>query len=106
MKSIQTKESFTQIIKSDKPVIVKFYANWCPDCKRMDLFIGDIIEKFNNYAWYEVNSDEVEGLAQENDVMGIPSLLIFKDGKKIAHQHSAHTKTPEEVTLFLEKELT
>ena len=105
MEAIHTKEEFGKIINSDKPVIVKFYADWCPDCKRMDMFIGDILETYNAYDWYEVNSDEVEGIAQENEVMGIPSLLIFQNGKKLAHQHSAFTKSPEEVTAFLEKEL-
>ncbi|CQR48281.1 Thioredoxin-like protein YdbP [Paraliobacillus sp. PM-2] len=105
MKHINTKEAFNQVIQSEKPVIVKFYADWCPDCKRMDMFIGDILETYKDYQWYEVNSDEIEGLAQTYEVMGIPSLLIFKNGEKIAHQHSAYTKTPEEVTAFLEKEL-
>ncbi|WP_407271966.1 thioredoxin family protein [Radiobacillus sp. PE A8.2] len=105
MKAIKTKEEFYEVISSDKPVIVKFFADWCPDCKRMDMFIGDILEEYNQYEWYEVNSDEVEGLAQEHEVMGIPSLLIFQNGEKLAHQHSAFTKSPEEVTEFLQQQL-
>ncbi|MFB1051746.1 thioredoxin family protein [Paraliobacillus sp. JSM ZJ581] len=103
MKHIESKEEFDQVIQSEQPVIVKFYADWCPDCKRMDMFIDDILEVYTDYQWYEVNSDEIEDIAQEYEVMGIPSLLIFKNGEKIAHQHSAYTKTPEEVTAFLEK---
>ncbi|WP_407271955.1 thioredoxin family protein [Radiobacillus sp. PE A8.2] len=105
MKAIKTKEEFNEIISSDQPVIVKFYANWSPDCKRMDMFIGDILEGYSQYEWYEVNSDEVEGLAQEHEVMGIPSILIFQNGEKLAHQHSAFTKSPEEVTEFLQQQL-
>lgn len=105
MKDIHTKAEFQQVIQSEQPVIIKFYADWCPDCKRMDMFIGDIMDQFNQYQWYQVNSDEIEGIAHENEVMGIPSLLIFDKGKKIAHQHSAYTKTPEEVTTFLQKNL-
>ena len=100
MKAIETVEQFNEVIASDKPVIIKFYADWCPDCKRMDMFIGDILEQYNNYDWYEVNSDEVEGLA-----MGIPSLLIFQNGEKLAHRHSAYTKTPDDVLEFLQEEL-
>lgn len=82
MEAIQTVEQFNEVIQSDKPVIIKFYADWCPDCKRMDMFIGDIMEQYNQFDWYQVNSDEVEGLAQKYEVMGIPSLLIFENGEK------------------------
>ncbi|KPH75650.1 thioredoxin family protein [Oceanobacillus caeni] len=105
MEHIQTKEKFNEVIQSSEPVIVKFFADWCPDCKRMDMFIGGILEEFNNYKWYEVNTDEIEGIAQEYEVMGIPSILIFQNGEKLAHQHSAYTKTPESVTEFLHQQL-
>lgn len=105
MKEIDTKESFKQIIQSENPVIIKFYADWCPDCKRMDLFIGGVIEEYSQYEWYQVNTDKVEGLAEEYEVMGIPSILIFQNGEKLAHQHSAYTKTPEEVEEFLGQQL-
>ncbi|GGJ90764.1 thioredoxin-like protein YdbP [Lentibacillus kapialis] len=105
MKHIDTEKQFNEIIQSDAPVIVKFFADWCPDCKRMDMFIGEVMDEFNNYAWYEINSDEVEGIAAKYDVMGIPSILIFKDGEKIAHQHSADTKTPDSVSNFLHQQL-
>ena len=82
MESIQTTENFNKIIQSDQPVIIKFEAGWCPDCKAMDLWIDPIIEKYNAYQWYSVNRDELEDVAANHDVMGIPSLLIFKNGEK------------------------
>ena len=105
MEAIKTEAAFQEIIQSEKPVIIKFFADWCPDCKRMDMFIGEIMEEFNGYDWYEVNSDEVSGLAEKYEVMGIPSILLFQNGKKIAHQHSAYTKTPDSVTDFLKQHL-
>ncbi|MFC4025350.1 thioredoxin family protein [Oceanobacillus longus] len=105
MEAIQTVEEFNKIIESEEPVIVKFFADWCPDCKRMDMFIGEVQEEFKNYQWYEVNSDEVTGLAEQYEVMGIPSVLIFQNGEKLAHQHSAYTKSPESVTEFLHQQL-
>ncbi|ENH96378.1 thioredoxin [Gracilibacillus halophilus YIM-C55.5] len=105
MKSIESVEQFNEIIASEQPVIIKFFADWCPDCKRMDMFIGEIMEEYDQYDWYQVNSDEVQGLAEKYEVMGIPSLLIFKDGEKIAHRHSAYTKTPDDVLEFLQNEL-
>ncbi|WP_347861597.1 thioredoxin family protein [Salimicrobium sp. PL1-032A] len=101
MKEINTIEQFQSTIEKEDPVIVKFEAEWCPDCKRMDMFIGDILEEYNNYEWFVVNNDVLPEPAQKYEVMGIPSILIFQKGEKIAHLHSANAKTPEEVENFL-----
>ncbi|AWX21135.1 thiol reductase thioredoxin [Bacillus subtilis subsp. subtilis] len=102
---ITTNEQFNELIQSDKEIIVKFYADWCPDCTRMNMFIGDILEEYNQNDWYELNKDELPDLAEKYQVMGIPSLLIFKNGEKTAHLHSANAKTPEEVTEFLSEHI-
>src|SRR5699024_3152939 len=101
MEPISTNDQFKTTIQSDNPVIVKFEAGWCPDCKAMDMWIDPIVEKYNNYNWYTVNRDELEHAAADNDVMGIPSLLVFKNGEKLAHLHSANAKSPEQVESFL-----
>ncbi|WP_192959310.1 thioredoxin family protein [Staphylococcus cohnii] len=101
MESINTNDQFKNTVQSDEPVIVKFEAGWCPDCKAMDMWIDPIVEKYNNYNWYTVNRDELEDASAENDVMGIPSLLVFKNGEKLAHLHSANAKSPEQVESFL-----
>ncbi|MCY7785712.1 thioredoxin family protein [Bacillus inaquosorum] len=105
MKKITTNEQFNELIQSDKEIIVKFYADWCPDCTRMNMFIGDILEEYNQNDWYELNKDELPKTAEKYQVMGIPSLLIFKNGEKTAHLHSANAKTPEEVTEFLSEHI-
>ncbi|WP_100332243.1 thioredoxin family protein [Bacillus xiapuensis] len=102
MKIINSEEQFQQLISQDHPVIIKFSANWCPDCRRMDMFIGEIIAEYSQYTWHEINRDDFPELADRYDVMGIPSLLIFQNGKKTAHLHSAHAKTPEQVRDFLQ----
>lgn len=105
MESIQSVETFNEAIACEHPVIVKFQADWCPDCRRMDMFIGGIIEEYNNYQWYDVNRDQLPELAEKYEVMGIPSLLVFQNGQKTAHLHSADAKTPEEVQEFLQASL-
>ncbi|GFZ78256.1 thioredoxin-like protein YdbP [Compostibacillus humi] len=105
MEYIGTMEKFNEVIQSEAPVIIKFFADWCPDCKVMDMFIGEVLEEFQQYNWYEVNTDELKGIAEEYEVMGIPSILIFQNGEKLAHQHSAYTKTPESVKEFLHQQL-
>ncbi|PKR83932.1 thioredoxin family protein [Heyndrickxia camelliae] len=102
MEEVKSLETFEQLISSDEPVIMKFFAGWCPDCTRMNMFIDDVIKDYNQYKWYEINRDEFPDLAEKYSVMGIPSLLIFKNGEKLAHLHSANAKSPEQVREFLD----
>lgn len=104
MKAISTIEEFNQIISNDEEVIIKFTAGWCPDCTRMDMFINPIIEEYKQYKWFEINRDELPEVADKYDVMGIPSLLIYQNGDKKAHLHSANAKSPEQVTEFLQNQ--
>lgn len=105
MRTISQYAEFEEIIQSDQPVVIKFFADWCPDCTRMNQWIDPIIDEYNAYNWYQINRDQVPEAATENDVMGIPSLLVFKNNEKIAHLHSANAKTPEDVKSFLSENL-
>ncbi|MFP7495005.1 thioredoxin family protein [Terribacillus saccharophilus] len=105
MEQINSKEKFNEVIMSEEPIIVKFFADWCPDCTRMNMFIDQVLAEYGNYKWYELNNDEVPDVAQEQDVMGIPSILLFQNGEKLAHLHSANAKSPEEVIAFLQQQL-
>ncbi|WLR42136.1 thioredoxin family protein [Bacillus carboniphilus] len=105
MEKITTADQFNQLIGSDKEVLIKFVTNWCPDCTRMDMFIGEILEEYNDYQWYEIDKDDFPEIAETYQVMGIPSILIFKNNEKLGHLHSANAKTPEEVRSFLSNHL-
>ncbi|AYC30059.1 thioredoxin family protein [Paenisporosarcina cavernae] len=102
MKTISTNKDFQDILNSGQEVMIKFQANWCPDCRRMDMFIDPIVEQYQQYEWYDIDRDELPEIAEQFDVRGIPSLLRFKNGEKLAHLHSANAKSPEQVTEFLE----
>ncbi|MEK3937487.1 thioredoxin family protein [Sporosarcina sp. FSL W7-1349] len=102
MKPITTEEQFNEVITGDGKSLIKFQAGWCPDCTRMDMFIDPIVEKYDMYTWYEVDRDVLPEIAEKYDVMGIPSLLIFSNGEKEAHLHSANAKSPQQVTDFLD----
>lgn len=102
MEKITATQQFEEIIKRDTPVLVKFETTWCPDCKRLDMFIGDIMKEHKELQWFEMDKDEFPEIAEKYQVMGIPSLLVFKNGEKIAHLHSANAKTPEQVREYLD----
>lgn len=101
-KQIVSADDFHVVIGQNVPVVIKFEADWCPDCKRMDMFIEDVMSQFNEIASYSIDKDQFEDIASQQDVMGIPSLLIFQNNQKLAHLHSANAKTPHEVKAFLQ----
>lgn len=104
MKQISTEKEFYEIINQDSQTVVKFETDWCPDCKRLDMFIGDIIEENNEKQWYQINKDELPEIAEKYEVMGIPSLLVYEKGVKKGHLHSANAKSPESVRDFFENQ--
>ena len=101
MERIRTEESFRNLINRDQITVVKFDASWCPDCKNMDRFIGDIIEENKDKDFYAVDAEQFLSVAESNEVRGIPSLLVYKNGVKLAHLHSRFAKTPAQVREYL-----
>ncbi|WP_279620666.1 thioredoxin family protein [Priestia megaterium] len=101
MKQFTEEKQFREQIKNETLSVGIFTTTWCPDCKRLDMFIDEIVDENIDKAWFKIDKDEFEELSAENNVMGIPSLLVYKNGEKIAHLHSANAKTPEAVREFL-----
>ncbi len=73
-----------EVLKSDKPVLVDFYADWCGPCKMMMPVVDKMAEKYDGKIKVgKVNSDDESGLASKYGIMSIPSFLIFKDGQVV-----------------------
>ena len=76
-----TKDNFEkEVLQSDVPVLVDFWATWCGPCMRQ----GPIVEELagEGYSGGKVDVDQEPALAQKFQVMSIPTLIIFKDGKE------------------------
>jgi thioredoxin-like negative regulator of GroEL len=101
MKQIKSEQEYRHQIAEDQLTVGIFTTTWCPDCKRLDMFIDEITEENQDKHWFKIDKDEFPNLAEEQTVMGIPSLLVFKNGKKLAHLHSANAKTADQVREFL-----
>ena len=72
-----------EVLKADKPVIIDFYADWCGPCKMMAPIIGEIAEELQRKAKVgKINVDENQELAMKYEVMSIPTLIIYKNGKE------------------------
>ncbi|MNO54718.1 Thioredoxin-like protein YdbP [compost metagenome] len=102
MERIESLEQFQEIINEDQYSVMKFDTTWCPDCKNLDRFIGPIVEENNDKSFYAVDAEKVEDLASKYEVRGIPSLLVFKNGEKLAHLHSKFAKTPAQIREYLD----
>ena len=71
-----------EVLQADKPVIVDFYADWCGPCRMMAPIIDEIAEeKADSLKVGKVNVDENQDLAMKYQVMTIPTIAIFKNGK-------------------------
>ena len=83
-----TKENFEQVVlKSDKPVLVDFWASWCGPCKMLSPIIEEVRKETEGKAVVgKINVDEQQELAMQFGVMSIPTLLVFKNGEIVKKQ--------------------
>ncbi|WP_294563723.1 thioredoxin [Succinatimonas hippei] len=82
-----------EVIKSDKPVLVDFWAPWCGPCKMVGPIIEALAEKMENVKFCKVDIDQNVEWASKLKVMSIPTMVIYKDGEVMASQIGA---LPEE----------
>ena len=76
------KENFeNEVLRSDKPVLIDFWASWCGPCRMVVPIVHEIAEEHPEIKVCTVNIDEQPELASNFDVMSIPALFVVKDGK-------------------------
>jgi len=78
-----TSENYeNEVLKSDKKVLIDFYADWCGPCKMMSPIIDEIAEEMSDTVKVgKVNVDENQDLAMEYGVMSIPTIVLLKNGE-------------------------
>jgi len=80
-----TDQNFEQeVLKSDKPVLVDFWAVWCGPCQMMGPIVEDLAKEVKDkYKVGKMNVDENQETASKYGIMSIPTLIIFKNGKEV-----------------------
>jgi len=74
----------TEVLKSEKPVLVDFWAAWCGPCQMMGPIIEELAEEMGDkYKVGKLNVDENRETAAKYGIMSIPTLIIFKEGKAV-----------------------
>lgn len=74
----------TEVIESDKPVLLDFWASWCGPCKMVAPILDEVAKEAGNMVKVcKVNIDEEQELASTFKIMSIPTLVVVKDGKVV-----------------------
>ena len=81
-----------EVINSDKPVLLDFWASWCTPCQMIAPTIEAIAEERSDIKVGKINVDEQPGLARQFGIMSIPTLVVMKDGKIINQAVGARPK--------------
>lgn len=80
------------VLKSEKPVLVDFYADWCGPCKMLSPVVDEIANQSDAYSVYKLNVDDAPEIAMRYGVMSIPTLIVFKGGREVDKKVGVQSK--------------
>ena len=82
LKNLNENEFSNEVINSELPVIVDFWAEWCAPCKMLTPILEELSKEMNSHvSFVKVNLDENQNLAMKYSIRSIPTLLLFKEGE-------------------------
>ncbi len=89
MKQIFTKDYETEVLQSEIPVVVDFYADWCTFCKRMAPIVAELESDYEDkIKFVSFDNDSDRDFANSLDVMSLPTFIFYKGGKEVSRNGS------------------
>jgi len=82
--SIQSNHFQTEVLESDRPVLIDFWATWCGPCHMVAPVVDEIAREHPEIKVGKVNVDQEPALAQKFQITAIPALILFKNGQPVA----------------------
>lgn len=80
---VSNKNFETEVLQSEKKVLIDFYADWCGPCQMLSPIVEQVAEENENIKVVKLNVDENQELAIKYGIMSIPTLVVVKDGNEI-----------------------
>lgn len=91
--TVITKDNFNnEVMNSEKPVLIDFWASWCGPCRMVSPIVDEIADEVSSVKVVKINVDEQPELAQKYDIMSIPTLMVMKNGKIVNKSVGAKSK--------------
>lgn len=79
--------NFSELINKDNPVLIDFFAEWCGPCKMMSPILKDVKKEFGeSISILKIDVDKNQELAAKYQVRGVPTMMLFKNGKQLWRQ--------------------
>ena len=94
MKATEKKETFTDIVNGDTPILVDFFATWCGPCKTMAPILKDFSTQMGDRVRIiKIDVDKAPKTAEAYKIQGVPTLILFKRGEILWRQSGVVQKT-------------